>query len=83
MREQEQESCQAFLAGIEQLVDQVLFNAAVAGQQVGHEHLGEFRLVQKRRPHRGPGDGGDHAVLHRPCRSDAQRMAVQAIWFLR
>src|SRR5580692_3775588 len=43
--EQKEQACEALLARIEQLIDQVLFNSAVSGQEIGHEKLGEIRLV--------------------------------------
>src|SRR5471032_1213738 len=39
--EQKQRACQPLLAGIEQLVDQILLDAAVAREQVGDEQLAE------------------------------------------
>ena len=34
LREQKQEPCKSFLAGIEQLVDQIIFNPAVPAQEI-------------------------------------------------
>src|SRR5688572_18525864 len=45
VREQQQKSCQSLLAGIEQLVDEVLFDTNCAGQKVCDEHLGERGLL--------------------------------------
>ena len=36
------------LARIEELIDQVLFDPAVPGQEIGNEQLGKFRLIVNR-----------------------------------
>ena len=43
--QQEQNSRESFLAGVEKLVDEVLLDADVAREDVGQEEFGEFRLV--------------------------------------
>src|SRR6266436_7245681 len=43
--QEEQDPRESFLTGVEELVHQVLLNANVAGEDVGEEELGEFRLV--------------------------------------
>ena len=47
VRREEEDTRQTLLAGIKELVDQVLLNSGVSRQQVRYEHLGEFRLVVK------------------------------------
>src|ERR1700677_4534920 len=42
MREQKEKSREPLLARIKQLVDQVLFNTAVARQEIRHKHLRKF-----------------------------------------
>jgi len=41
-REQQQGACQPFLAGVEELVDQILFDSDVACQHIGYESVGEL-----------------------------------------
>ena len=53
------------LAGIEELVNQIVFNPAVARKQIGNEKLGEFRLCANGREHGALRDGSDQAVFHR------------------
>src|SRR4030088_2839851 len=45
IRKNEQRSCEALFARVEELVDEVLLDPAVAGQQVGHEQLAKRRLA--------------------------------------
>jgi hypothetical protein len=66
------------LARIEELINQVLFDPAVPGQEMGHEQLGKFRLIVNRGDNRGFRDGRDDAMLHRRCRRNAQSMTVHA-----
>jgi hypothetical protein len=42
MSEQQKDSGQSLFAGIEKLINQVLFVTDVPGQQIGHEHVGKF-----------------------------------------
>ena len=42
---QEQYPCEPFLAGVEEPVDQIFLDSNVAREQIGHEELGEPRLV--------------------------------------
>ena len=44
IRKKKQCSCQALFAGIEQLIDQILFSPILAGQQMGREYLAKGRL---------------------------------------
>src|SRR6185312_14745514 len=44
---------QALLARIEQLIDQVRFNADIPSEEMRHEQLGKFRLVMERTHHSG------------------------------
>jgi hypothetical protein len=78
MREQKEKAREALLARVEQLVDQVFFNSAVARQEIRHEHLGKFRLGVKEGNDRFLRYRGDHAFFHRRCGRDALRMAVKA-----
>src|ERR1700722_3870484 len=52
MSEHEKDARKSLFAGIEQLVDQILFVTDVAGKQVGHEHIGEGVFPMKRLHHR-------------------------------
>jgi hypothetical protein len=40
--EQEEKARKSFLARIEQLVDQILLNSTVPGQEIRHKQLGKF-----------------------------------------
>jgi len=37
--------CQPLFTGIEELVEQIFLNPTIAGQQIGHAHLGTLRLI--------------------------------------
>lgn len=78
IREQQQQASQPLFAGIEELIDQVFLDAAVAGQQIGHEHFRKRRFVMKRREHGRLGDCGDQAVFQGGRGRDAYRMTVHA-----
>ena len=45
IRQQKKGPCQTLFARIEQLIDQVLFDAEGALQEMGDEHLGKRRLL--------------------------------------
>jgi hypothetical protein len=78
MREQKEKAREPLLARIEQLVDQILFNPAVPGQEIRHEHLGKLWLVMKKGNHGLPRDRGNQAPLDRRGGSDTKRMTVKA-----
>ena len=78
IRQKKQKPRQPLFAGIEPLVDQILFNPAVAGRQIGHEHLGKFRLIVEYREHRCLRNSGDQTFFQRGRRRDADRMSVHA-----
>src|SRR5213076_904583 len=52
MSEHKKHTGQSLFAGIEQLVDQVLFITDIAGQQIRHEHIGKSMFPMKRGHHR-------------------------------
>jgi hypothetical protein len=76
--EQQEKSCKPPFTRIEELVDEVLLNPAVPGQEIGHEQLRKFRLFMKSGDHRGFRDGRDQAIFHRRCRRNAQLMPIHA-----
>src|ERR1043166_9857976 len=78
VRHQKEHSRQTLLAGVEELVDQVLLDPGVPRQQVRHEHLGELRLVVEDANDGGLLDTHDDAFRHRYDRRHAQGMSVQA-----
>ena len=45
VRQQQEHSGQTFLARIEQLIDEIRFNADGPAQKMGNEHLGELRFL--------------------------------------
>ena len=67
----QQQARQPSFAGIEQLVDQVVFDPAVSGQQIGDEERGKPRLRIEGRKHRRSCYRGDHAVFHGLARRGA------------
>src|SRR5215216_8160338 len=78
MREQEEKAREPLLAGIEQLIDQVFLNPAVARQKIRHEQLGKLWLGMKEVYHGLLRYRGDQAFFHRRRGRDTQLMAVQA-----
>src|SRR5688572_17300081 len=78
VRQQEQRPGQPLFARVEELIDQVLLDAAVAGQQMGDEQLAERRFFMKDADHLGLADPRDLAVDHGPGRRQALRLADQA-----
>ena len=78
VRHQKEKARQAFFARVEQLIDQVLFDPAVAREQVMHESLCEQRLVVQDADHGGLPDPHDCAVRDRHRRRQAQRLPDQA-----
>ena len=53
IRQQQKQAREASFAGIEELVDQVVFDPVISFQQIGHEKCGKLRLRTKRRQHCG------------------------------
>ena len=49
--QQQQNAREALLAGIEQLIDQVLFDPHIPRQQVRHEELGQYGLIMEHSDH--------------------------------
>jgi hypothetical protein len=62
--QQQEQTREPFLAGIEQLVDQVLFDAAVSTEKIRHEQFGKLWLALKRSKHRNFRDRSDHTFFH-------------------
>ena len=63
IREQQKQPRKSLLARIEQLVDQILLDPAVPGQEIRHKQLGKFRLIMEGRDHRGFCDRRDDAIF--------------------
>ena len=78
IRQEKEKSGEALFARIEQLIDQVFFNATAPSQQIGHEQLGKSRLIVDGRDHGRLVQASDHAFIDRSRCPDAQRMAIQA-----
>src|SRR5882757_4112769 len=78
IRKNEQRTCKALFARVEELVDEVLLDPAVAGQQVGHEQLAKRRLGMQNTDHLGLADPHHFALDHSACCGQAQRLADQA-----
>src|SRR6267154_664995 len=65
IRQQQKQAREASFAGIEELVDQVVFDPAVSGQQIGDEKCGELRLRTEHPQHSGLCYRSDQALFHR------------------
>src|SRR6202158_5740638 len=78
IREQQKYARKPPLARIKQLVNQVLFDPAVPGQEISHKQLGKFRLIMKGGDHTFFRNSSDHAIFHRRRGRDPQLVAVHA-----
>jgi hypothetical protein len=78
VRQEKEHSSKAPFAGIEQLIDQILFNSAVASQEVRYEHFRKFRFIMERGDHGRLCYASNHAFSHRGARCNAQNVAIQA-----
>src|ERR1022692_2846868 len=78
MSQQQQYPGQSFLAGIEKLVDQILFVSDVPGQQIGHEYIGK-RLFPVEHLHHGLlVDFHHRAIGHCSCGAHAEWLPSKA-----
>src|SRR5664280_1773366 len=78
MRQQQENSGQAFLTGVEKLVYQILFKANVARKEVRHEQFRDSVLLVKQTQHQQLLDPVKSAVRHRHGGGNAQRLAGHA-----
>ena len=76
--QQQQKPRQALFARIEQLVDEIFFDANVAGQQMRDKERGKDRLVAQHRDHRRFFDANDRAFGDGGRRSHAQWLTGEA-----
>jgi hypothetical protein len=79
MREHQKDAGQSLFAGIEQLVDQILFITDIAGELIRHEHIGQGMFVVQGVHHRLLVDPQNLAVCHCGRRSHAESMACQRL----
>ena len=77
-RQQQQRARQPFLAGVEELIDQVLFDSDVAGQHVRDESVGHGALPVQQLRHLSLADAQDRARRDRRRASHAKRLTRQA-----
>ncbi len=63
--QQQQGPRQPLLGGVQQLIDQVLLDADVPGQDVGEKAIGERGVLVDLADHLVPFDGQDRAGRHR------------------
>jgi hypothetical protein len=77
-REQEKRACQPFLAGVEQVVDQIFFDADVPRQHVRQEPIRERWLGVELPHHFGLVDGQDHGRIHGRRRCHPLQLTGQA-----
>jgi hypothetical protein len=76
--QQQQHPRQPLFTRIEELIDQVRFNPAIARQQIGHEQRRKRRLGVEHPEHRGLLNAHQRAVGERRGRGHAQRLPGQA-----
>ena len=74
VRQQQKHSGKAFLARIEQLVDEVRFDADAAAEQMGNEHLGECGFLMDHADNGRLFQSHDNGVRHGRDRRDALRL---------
>ena len=67
-----------FLAGVEELIDQVLFDSDIAGQHVRDESIGHGALLVQQLRHLSLADAQDGARRERRGASHAKRLTSQA-----
>jgi hypothetical protein len=77
IRQQQEQPREAFLARIEQLIDQIRFNPDGAAEQMGNEHLGKRRLAMDHIDDGCPFQPHDDGVRHGRDRRDALRLPGQ------
>src|SRR5882757_8865553 len=78
VRQQQKKARQALFAGIEQLVDHVLFGPGAPAQEIRDEQVGEFRFVAQRLPHDRALDAYNRALLHGRGADHALGLTVEA-----
>src|SRR5581483_3299108 len=78
IRQQKKSPRQTFLARIEQLIDQIFFDANRTGQEMRDEQFGKSRLFVKHARERRLFDPHDLAFRHRGRRCHALRLPGQA-----
>src|SRR5208337_777379 len=74
-RQQQQSACQAFLAGVEELVDQILLDADVSRQHMRDEAVGELVFAMEHANHLVFLDNEYGGGRNRGCRSHANGLA--------
>jgi hypothetical protein len=77
IRKQQQKTSKPPFAGIEKLIDQIVFNAVIAGQKVCQEQRGKLWLRAERRNHESFRDRSEKAFFHRMRRCDTQLCPVE------
>src|SRR5450631_2880282 len=75
---EKEQSCEATFAGVEQLIDQVLFNPTVASQEMRYEYCRKFWLIVECGDHGRLFYASNHALSHRRSRCNAESVAIQA-----
>src|SRR4249919_682648 len=78
IRQQQEQPREPFLARIEQLIDEVCFNADGPIQEIGNEHLGKRRLNMDHANDRRFLQPHDDRVRHCRDRRNAPRLSGQA-----
>ena len=78
IRKQQEQARQPSFAGIEQLIDQIVFDTDVARQKIGDEKGGKPGFGAKRRLHRGFCDRSNQAFFHRMARRCADSRTIEA-----
>ena len=78
MGQQQQRPRQPLLGRMKELIDQVFLDAEVARQEMGHEQLGERRLVMEHPAHGGPVDAHDRGAVQGGGGRPAHRLSGEA-----
>src|ERR1700677_2171654 len=75
---QEQNPSKPLFAGIEKLVNQILFVSNVPRQQISYEHVGQSMFTVESLHHRFLVDAQKFAICHCRCSSHAERLTCEA-----
>jgi hypothetical protein len=78
MSQQEKNASESFLAGIEELVNQILFVPDIPCQQICHEHIGERRFAVNHIHHGFLIASHHRASGHRGCGAHAAGLSCEA-----
>ena len=78
VRQQEENTSQSFLTGIEKLINQILFVSDVPDQQIGHEHVGKYSFAVNHVHHGFLADSHYRAIGHCACGTHSEGLSCKA-----